>query len=56
MLLGNNEGNISQIMYDVGFSNLSYFSKCFKAEFGLTPKDYQHKMAKKLISLEDNDD
>jgi AraC-like DNA-binding protein len=43
LLLENNEGNISQIMYDVGFSNLSYFSKCFKTEFGLTPKEYQQK-------------
>jgi AraC-like DNA-binding protein len=47
LLLKNREGNISEIMYDVGFSSLSYFSKCFKAEFGLTPKDYQQKMASK---------
>jgi len=40
-LLKNKEGNISEIMYAVGFSNLSYFSKCFKQEFGLNPKEYQ---------------
>jgi DNA-binding response OmpR family regulator len=43
LLLANKEGNISEIMYAVGFSNLSYFSKCFKAEFGTTPKEYQQK-------------
>lgn len=45
ILLKNKEGNISQIMYDVGFSNLSYFSKCFKTEFGVSPKDFQQKMS-----------
>ncbi len=44
ILLKNKEGNISQIMYDVGFTNLSYFSKCFKTEFGLSPKEFQQKM------------
>jgi YesN/AraC family two-component response regulator len=43
LLLANKEGNISEIMYAVGFSNLSYFSKCFKGEFGTTPKEYQQK-------------
>jgi signal transduction histidine kinase/DNA-binding response OmpR family regulator len=48
LLLENNEGNISEIMYDVGFSNLSYFSKCFKAEFGLSPKEYQNTRGKRF--------
>lgn len=51
LLLRNKEGNISEIMYDVGFSNLSYFSKCFKAEFGITPKEYQQKMSKGVIDI-----
>jgi DNA-binding response OmpR family regulator len=41
LLLQNKEGNISEIMYQVGFSNLSYFSKCFKVAYGMTPKNYQ---------------
>ena len=32
--------NITDICYTVGFSNLSYFSKCFKEHFGCTPSDY----------------
>ncbi|MBV6422141.1 MAG: Sensor histidine kinase RcsC [Ignavibacteriaceae bacterium] len=32
-------GNISEIAYSVGFSSLSYFSKCFKEEFGFPPSD-----------------
>ncbi|MBN2213546.1 MAG: response regulator [Bacteroidales bacterium] len=34
------QGSIAQIMYDTGFSNQSYFAKCFQNEFGLTPKEY----------------
>jgi signal transduction histidine kinase/ligand-binding sensor domain-containing protein/DNA-binding response OmpR family regulator len=43
ILLKNKEGNVSEIMQDVGFTNLSYFSKCFRTEFGLSPKEYQQK-------------
>ena len=52
ILLKNKGGNVTEIMYDVGFSNLSYFSKCFKAEFGLNPKDYQQKMSKNSIGID----
>lgn len=55
LLLKNKEGNITEIMYDVGFSNLSYFSKCFKAEFGMSPKDYQHRMSKSTIVRVENE-
>ena len=36
--------SISQVMYEVGFSNNSYFAKCFNDEFGLSPKEYINKM------------
>ena len=31
---------ITNVSYDVGFSSPSYFSSCFKAEFGMSPKAY----------------
>ena len=43
-LLQNKEGNITEVMYRVGFTNLSYFSKCFKAEYNVTPKQYQERI------------
>ncbi len=39
-LLEKNSASVSEVMYSVGFSNLSYFSKLFKAEFCCVPKDY----------------
>ncbi len=32
---------VSQIVEKTGFSSISYFGTCFKAEFGMTPKQYQ---------------
>jgi ligand-binding sensor domain-containing protein/signal transduction histidine kinase/DNA-binding response OmpR family regulator len=32
--------NVSQVMYDVGFTNPSYFAKCFYEEYGYTPKEF----------------
>lgn len=32
--------SVSEVMYMVGFSNPSYFTRSFKAEFGKTPKEY----------------
>ena len=40
MLLTQNKFTISEVMYMVGFSNNSYFSKCFQSEFGKTPRQY----------------
>ena len=38
---GNN--NISEVCYKVGFSSPSYFTKCFKAHFGILPKEVEPK-------------
>lgn len=40
MLLKQRKFTVAEVMYMVGFSNHSYFSKCFQAQFGVTPKQY----------------
>jgi DNA-binding response OmpR family regulator len=40
-MLERNEQTITDVLMSVGFSNPSYFSRCFKAYYGQTPKDYQ---------------
>lgn len=47
LLLRNKTGNIQEIMYYVGFQSSSYFSKCFQAEFGMSPKEYQSNILNK---------
>lgn len=39
-MLKNKVGSVSEIAYRVGFNNLSYFTKCFKARFGSTPGNF----------------
>jgi len=41
MLLRQKKFSVAEVMYMVGFSNHSYFSKCFKAEFDKTPWQYK---------------
>jgi AraC-like DNA-binding protein len=40
ILLRNKSGNITQIANSVGISSPSYFARCFREYFGVTPKDY----------------
>ena len=40
MLLSQQKFSVAEVMYMIGFSSHSYFSKCFQAEFGKTPRQY----------------
>ncbi len=47
VLLRETDLNVTEILYRIGFSNQSYFSKCFKQEFDLSPKAYALKHRKR---------
>lgn len=40
-IIADHGDNITQIAYAVGFSNLSYFAKCFKELYGVAPSGYK---------------
>jgi AraC-like DNA-binding protein len=42
LLTENKEANITEIVYSVGYNNVSYFNKLFKTEYGCTPKTFKN--------------
>ncbi len=42
-LITQKSGTVSEIAYDVGFNTLSYFTKSFQEQFGITPSEYTEK-------------
>ncbi|RAV28108.1 hybrid sensor histidine kinase/response regulator transcription factor [Sinomicrobium soli] len=42
-LLTDNNIHISEVAYMIGFNDLSYFSACFKKQYGVSPSTYQKK-------------
>lgn len=40
-LLADGDDNVSEVSYKVGFSDPTYFNKCFKAHFGMAPSKYK---------------
>ncbi|MCL7763761.1 ATP-binding protein [Polaribacter sp. Z014] len=47
-ILDSGRGNISEACFKVGFSSPSYFSKCFKAHFGVLPSEIEIKKDTKI--------
>ena len=40
-LLQSSHKAVSEVAYEVGFTSPSYFTKCFKDEFGMSPSDVE---------------
>lgn len=47
MMLASGRFTVSETMYSVGFSDSSYFARCFRAEFGCTPSQYRKEQEQK---------
>ena len=40
LLKDSHGNNISEICYTVGFSSVSYFAKCFREQYGMSPSEW----------------
>ncbi len=40
-ILSNKNIHVSEVAYSVGFSDQSYFGKCFKRKYGMSPSEYK---------------
>lgn len=45
MILDSDDVPVSEVGFRVGFTSHSYFSKCFKKQFGMTPREFKEKQA-----------
>lgn len=53
VLLRQDRFTVSEVMYLVGYSNSSYFSKCFSKEFGMNPKEFASNERHKIDTMSD---
>lgn len=51
-LMNTTDYNISQIVYSIGFSSRSYFSKIFKRKYGINPSEFLKNKQEKIIKLQ----
>ncbi len=45
---------IREILFDVGFNSPSYYSKCFKSRYGVTPKEFMAKIKRSTTTRMDD--
>jgi len=48
-LMRNADLNVSQVVYSIGFTSRSYFSKIFKEKYGVTPNEYRKNALNNLV-------
>jgi len=46
-LIESNSGNVTDVAFEVGFNDSSYFASCFKKQFGKSPTQYHHEYIEK---------
>ena len=46
--------NISEIVYTIGFSSRSYFSKIFKEKYNISPNEYKSKVFQPVTRISRN--
>jgi AraC-like DNA-binding protein len=51
-LLSNTDLNISEVLYEIGFSSRGYFSKIFKERFGVLPHKFSNYLDKEDVNFE----
>jgi signal transduction histidine kinase/DNA-binding response OmpR family regulator/ligand-binding sensor domain-containing protein len=51
-MLTNTNYSIKEVGYGLGFNNLSYFVKCFREQFGVTPSSFRQKGLPEQIKID----